>query len=164
MPPRRPTLRPATDADSAALVAMIASIYGEYGETIFTEGADSDLLDIEGRYAGRGGAFVVLEGAGGEIVGSHAALPVDPGRGLLTFRRLYLDRSLRGRGLGRSLMDWAVNWGREHGFRRVEFWSDTRFVDAHKFFGRYGFERTGEQRQMHDGALPYSEFFFARAL
>ena len=156
----RPTLRPATDADSEALVSLITAVYHEYGEVMFTEGADSDLLDLEARYAGRGGAFVVLEDEGGEIVGSHATLPIEGRDGLLTFRRLYLDRSLRGSGLGKDLMDWAVDWSRANSFRRVEFWSDTRFETAHRFFERYGFTRSGEVRDMDDGALPYSEYFF----
>ncbi len=58
-------------------------------------------------------------------------------------------------------MDWAVDWSREHGFRRAQFWSDTRFTRAHRFFEGYGFTKTGEVRDMDDGALPYSEFFFA---
>ena len=153
-------LRAATDADSDALVALIGSVYDEYGEVMFTEDADSDLLDVESRYAGCGGAFVVLENGAGDVVASHATLPIDPEAGLLTFRRLYLDKSLRGTGLGIELMDWAVDWSREQGFRRVEFWSDTRFEHAHQFFERYGFTKTGEVREMDDGALPYSEYFF----
>lgn len=153
-------LRPATNHDSSALIALIDAVYREYGEVMHTAGADSDLLEIEERYAGRGGDFVVLEDGQNNIVGCHAALPVDPGNGLLTFRRLYLKKSLRGGGHGMRLMDWAAKWARDQGYHRIEFWSDTRFEMAHKFFERYGFERTGEVRDMNDGALPYSEYFF----
>lgn len=157
-------LRPATDADGPALIELITTVYAEYGEVMHTAGADSDLLEIEARYAGRGGAFVVIEDKEGRIVGSHATSPVDPEAGLLTFRRLYLDKGQRGSGHGRLLMDWAVDWSRERGFRRIEFWSDTRFTPAHAFFERYGFTKTGEVRDMDDGALPYSEFFFCMDL
>ncbi|MFP6871909.1 MAG: GNAT family N-acetyltransferase [Verrucomicrobiales bacterium] len=157
-------LRKATNNDSAALIVLIDSIYSEYGEVMHTTGADSDLLEIEGQYCGRGGDFVVLEDGQDHIVGCHAALPIDPGAGLLTFRRLYLEKSLRGGGHGIRLMDWAVQWAREKGYRRVEFWSDTRFTAAHKFFENYGFEGTGEVRDMNDGALPYSEYFFRMSL
>ena len=57
-------------------------------------------------------------------------------------------------------MIWAIDWAREAGFRRVEFWSDTRFARAHAFFGKLGFQTRGETRDMNDGFQPYSEFFF----
>lgn len=155
------TIRKATNKDSAKLIALISEVYSEYGETMFTEGADSDLLDIEGRYAEKGGAFVVLENPSGEIVGCHATSPIDIYTGLLTFRRLYLDRSQRGGGLGKRLMDWAMDWAHSNKFNRVEFWSDTRFSKAHAFFERYGFERCDEIREMNDGVEPYREYFFS---
>jgi len=156
--------RPATDADSQALIDLISRVYDEYGEVMHTAGADSDLLTIEASYADRGGAFIVLEDDTGKVVGSHATSPIDPDSGLLTFRRLYLDRSLRGQNYGNQLMDWAIEWSRDHGYKRVEFWSDTRFVHAHRFFNRLGFTKTGEIRDMDDGALPYSEFYFCMDL
>ena len=157
-------LRDATDADSPAVIDLISSVYDEYGEVMYTDGADSDLLTIETSYAECGGAFVVLEDEAGRVMGSHATSPIDPDAGLLTFRRLYLHRSLRGSGCGKRLMDWAVEWSRNHGYQHVEFWSDTRFTHAHAFFERYGFTKTGEIRDMDDGALPYSEFFFTMDL
>ena len=57
-------------------------------------------------------------------------------------------------------MDWAVDWSIKNKFHRVEFWSDVRFKRAHSFFEKYGFVKSGEIREMNDGALPYSEFFF----
>ena len=157
-------LRRATNQDSPELIALIDTVYREYGEVMHTAGADSDLLEIEGRYSGKGGDFVVLQDGENTIVGCHATLPIDTGIGLLTFRRLYLEKSLRGSGHGKSLMDWAVEWAREKEYRQVEFWSDTRFSAAHRFFETYGFERTGEIRDMDDGALPYSEYFFRMEL
>jgi len=157
-------LRRATNQDSPELIALIDTVYREYGEVMHTAGADSDLLEIEGRYSGQGGDFVVLEDTAKTILGCHATLPIDAGKGLLTFRRLYLEKSLRGSGHGKRLMDWAVEWARKKGYRQVEFWSDTRFTAAHGFFKNYGFEGTGEVRAMNDGALPYSEYFFRMTL
>ena len=71
---------------------------------------------------------------------------------------------LRGSGWGGRLMEWAFDWARKHGQSRVEFWSDVRFTRAHRFFRRLGFEHDGRTREMHDGAMPYSEFFFFRDL
>ena len=61
-------------------------------------------------------------------------------------------------------MQWAFDWASSHAQTRVEFWSDTRFTRAHKFFRRLGFEHDGRVREMHDGLMPYSELFFSREL
>ena len=152
--------RTASNADCPALIELITNVYQEYGEIMHTAGADSDLLDIEAHYHQRGGEFIVLEDSSGNIVASHATSPIDQEIGLLTFRRLYLHHSLRGNQIGKQLMDWAVDWSRNHGYLHVQFWSDTRFSRAHRFFERFGFTKTGEIRHMDDGAAPYSEFFF----
>lgn len=62
--------------------------------------------------------------------------------------------------MGNILMNWTIVEVRRLGLKRVEFWSDSRFKRAHQFFGRFGFRRDGRERQMDDGAMPYSEHFF----
>ena len=153
-------IRRASNDDSNEIISLITSIYNEYGEIMYTEGADRDLLDIRGNYRAKGGDFIVMVNEVDEIIGSHATLPINTKDGVLTFRRLYLKKNYRGEGAGKKLMDWAVKWSIENQFNRVEFWSDVRFKRAHDFFEKYGFVKSGEIREMNDGALPYSEFFF----
>lgn len=155
-------LRPFQPNDRAGVIALIDAVYREYGDEICLAKADGDLLEIEDRYLQRGGAFVVLDDAGA-IRGSHAVAPLEAA-GVCTFRRLYLDFPLRGGVWGKRLMQWAVDWAAAAGFRRVEFWSDTRFTRAHRFFERHGFQRDGRIRDMDDGAAPYREYFFSRDL
>lgn len=154
-------IRPARSTDASDIVALIDAVYREYGDAVFLDGADGDLLDIEGCYHGAGGAFVVLDD--GALRGTHAVLPL-PSPGVCTFRRLYLEPDLRGGDWGNRLMQWAIDWAIGRGFRRVEFWSDTRFSRAHRFFARHGFARDGRIRAMDDGAMPYREHFFFRDL
>ena len=156
------TFRPGRKDDGPGLVRLVDEVYREYGDEADVEGYDRDLLDVEDSYRKIGGEFVVLE-QDGEIVGAHATQPVDRDAGLLTFRRLYLRARLRGTGTGQFLMDWAVQWSRDNGYRRVEFWSDTRFSRAHRFFERYGFEKGG-LRHVEEGKLKFSEYFFALSL
>jgi putative acetyltransferase len=152
-------LRPATPADVDSLVALIDGVYREYGDVIYLDGADADLLDVDRYYRAKHGEFVVLDDAG-VVRGAHAVLPFADRPGVCTFRRLYLDPALRGGSVGKQLMLWAVDWAVAHDLQRVEFWSDTRFARAHQFFKRLGFRATGDVREMHDGAAPYSEYFF----
>ena len=156
------TIRLGCREDADDLVQLVDGVYREYGDEIDLEGYDRDLLDIEGAYREVGGEFVVLEQEG-KVMGAHATQPVDREAGVVTFRRLYLRRELRGSTAGKELMDWAVGWSREAGFRRVEFWSDTRFDRAHRFFERYGFVRGGI-RDVEEGKLSFSEYFYAMEL
>jgi putative acetyltransferase len=158
----KPTLRPFVADDQDGVITLVDEVYHEYGDRLCLPGADADLADIAGTYLDHGGAFIVL--AAGTIVGSHALLPLDPEAGTCTFRRLYLDSSLRGTGWGEKLMGWAIELARAQDFERVEFWSDTRFRRAHRFFERIGFQRDGRTRQMDDGWVPYQEYFFWRDL
>ncbi len=155
-------LRPGRKDDGPGLVQLIGRVYREYGDEADVEGYDRDLLDVEKAYREPGGEFVVLEQEG-DIVGAHATQPIDHGTGLVTFRRLYLLAHLRGTGAGQFLMEWALQWSRDNGYRRVEFWSDTRFSRAHRFFERYGFEKGGI-RHLEEGKLKFSEYFFALSL
>ena len=70
---------------------------------------------------------------------------------------------MRGTGAGKVLMDWAIEWSRKHEFVRVEFWSDTRFARAHRFFESYGFVRGGT-REVQEGKLTFSEFHYGMDL
>ena len=155
-------IRRARNADSESIIALVGEVYREYGDRIFLEGADRDLLDIEGHYHARNGEFVVLD-QDGEIAGTHAVLPLDLKDGVITFRRLYIRKELRGLGYGLRLMGWAVDWAKRAGYRSVEFWSDVRFERAHRFFQTFGFTK-GEIRDMTDGAMPYSEYHFSMDL
>ena len=152
-------LRLALPEDQEAIMALIDAVYREYGDRLYTAGADRDLLDIATHYFNVGGVFIVLDDAG-VIRGTHAVLPVTERPGVCHFYRLYLDAALRGSGWGTRLMDWALDWARAHDMHRVEFWSDVRFTRAHAFFARCGFRPDGRVRAMDNGPMPYQEYFF----
>ena len=98
-------IRKASNSDSDEIISLITSVYDEYGEIMFTEGADKDLLDINQNYHERGGDFVVMIDQEKKIVGSHATLPINKKDRVLTFRRLYLKKTHRGEGEGKRLMN-----------------------------------------------------------
>ena len=153
-------IRPVEQGDTAAIIALIDGVYREYGEHVCLDGAEADLVDVVGHYSRDKCAFVVLE-YDGEVVGTHAVVPIDERPDACTFRRLYLRSDLRGTGWGEKLMRWAIDAAEDFGFCRVEFWSDVRFVRAHRFFKRLGFQYNSQVREMDDGWEPYREYFFS---
>ncbi len=154
-------IRNATDADSKGIIWLIDSVLGEWNDSVCLDDSEKDLLGIEQFFWNCGGAFFVLEQES-EIGGTHAVLAVGLHAGLCTFKRLYLDKSLRGKGAGIYLMQWNIDWSRERGFRKIEFWSDTRFERAHQFFEKFGFVKSGEPREMNDSHETYWEYYFCK--
>ncbi len=156
-------LRPAKNSDSQQIIQLIDAVYSEYNDTVCLDGAEKDLLDIEDAYRAVGGEFWVLI-QDDMVVGTHGALPCEsetaPDLKVCQFKRLYLAQTLRGTQWGHHLMQVTIDWARDVGFERVEFWSDTRFKRAHQFFTKFGFQRDGRSRDMDDGVEPYSEYFY----
>ena len=153
-------IRPVKNSDTDQVLKIISDTFEEYGDQVCLEGCDADLVDIEASYAYPDAAFVVVEGEG-EVIGCHAVKRVD--RDKFTFRRLYIRSDKRGTGAGDLVFNWAMDKAKELGASEIEFWSDTRFVRAHRFFEKYGF-RKGPMRDMEDSFHPYSEFQFSRSL
>ena len=155
-------IMPGRDSDSREVIALIEAIYGEYGEVMFTEGADGDLLAIEATYRARGGEFWVCRDGGGRLAAT-VAVKLDPAAGEATLKRLYVHKTLRGTGLADRLFDTVVAWASTRGASRLVSWSDTRFTRAHAFYARRGLTRIAT-RHMTDGAEPYSEYGYAMDL
>ena len=150
-------IRVAKPSDQDAIFLLVESVYAEYGYEASKTHGEADLMSLEESYFDKGGCFWVLESQAGVIRGAHAALPCN--ESVCTFRRLYLHGSLRGTSAGQELMKITIAWAKEHGFSRIEFWSDTKYQRAHRFFEKFGFTKTDQVRRLHDGLQPYQEYF-----
>ncbi|MGH7321480.1 MAG: GNAT family N-acetyltransferase [Candidatus Rokuibacteriota bacterium] len=135
-------LEPATPADAPAVIQLIGRVFAEYGFVFDPAVELPDLLRFERHYAAPRGAFFVVRVAGG-LAGSVGVERLADGTAEL--HRLYLDATLRGRGLGRALVEAVLAWCRAEGIGHLILWSDTRFDRAHALYERMGFRRTGER-------------------
>ena len=107
-------MRPATNTDGNAVRTLVFEVLREYGLSPDPEGTDADLPKIEEHY--RDGWFSVLE-VDGQIIGSVGLLP--HAGTVMELRKMYLHRDWRGRGLGRLLLNQALDEARKRGARRV---------------------------------------------
>ena len=158
---RHCVIRRAQKMHQAQIIGLIDEVLTEFGEKICLEpnGSEADLQTIEQSYFGVGGYFwVLIDRASDTVVGTHSGMPL--GQETCTFKRLYLKSEYRGDVWGKLLMQVAVDWASAGGFRQIEFWSDTRFHRAHRFFEKFGFTNTNETRTMNDSHLPYQEIRF----
>jgi putative acetyltransferase len=154
------SLTPADRADVPGVIALIGRVFAEYGFAYDPAIEVPDLLDFSAHYEAPRGAFFVLKQAN-HITGSVGVERV--GDESAELHRLYLDRELRGRGLGQALAEAVVAWCRARAISRLLLWSDTRFEQAHRLYMRMGFQQTGE-RVLPDDANQTREYGFERAL
>ncbi len=148
-------IRPASDADAAGVIAVIARAYAEYPGCVLDVDREETALK---RPASSFDRFWVVEEGGrvGGCVGLSLGEPAE-------LKKLYLDAALRGRGLGRELIALVEETARAAGARRIELWSDTRFLTAHAVYERCGYRRTGRTRDLHDLSHT-TEYHFEKAL
>lgn len=139
MPASPPQLRRARAEDSAACLALVTQVLAEFGLQPDAQGTDFDLTDFNAAYFSRGGDFAVLVAESGAIVGTCGLFPLEPG--VVELRKMYLAPSLRGRGQGRRLLDWALTRARELGFHRMTLETATVLKDAIALYERNGFTR-----------------------
>jgi putative acetyltransferase len=130
-------IRPATNADGAALRTLIFGVLGEFGLTPDPSGTDADLDDLACHYAG--GAFDVLVD-GERLIGSVGLAPID--QGVCELRKMYLDAEYRGRGQGRRLLTHAIARARGLGFQRIELETASVLQRAIALYAAFGFQPT----------------------
>lgn len=123
------------DRDAAA--AVIAQVLAEYSLGWEPDGADRDVLQVEECY--RDGAFWVVEWQG-KVVGTAAYYPIDRGENAVEIRKMYLLPIVRGKGLGRVLLNALESRIRQRGF--TEIWIETASVlqEAVLLYEKSGYE------------------------
>ncbi|OGW77582.1 MAG: hypothetical protein A3I73_05260 [Omnitrophica bacterium RIFCSPLOWO2_02_FULL_45_16] len=131
------TLRIFTKADSEGVKELILSILTK--EYPFDKNAysDSDLDKIYEVYGGEKDSFFVME-EDGLIVGT-VGVKEDSGNSAL-LRRLFVDIKHRKKGYGSELLDNAVSFCRDKGYKHVYFRCTDRMKDAMNLCIRKGFK------------------------
>lgn len=132
------SFRPAGNSDRAAIENLVFGVLAEYGLAPDPGGTDIDLQDIEGEYFRKGGAFDVLVTEDGGIVGSVALHATSPG--VCEIRKMYLVSGVRGKGLGRQLLEHALAKAKALGFSRVELETASVLKEAIALYVSFGFK------------------------
>ncbi|MFB7177504.1 GNAT family N-acetyltransferase [Streptomyces sp. NPDC056257] len=136
-----PAIRPATEADLPAIVAMLAD--DPLGAT---RESPEDLTPYRAalrRLAGDPNQHLVVAVRADRVVGT-LQLTIVPGlsrkgatRSVIEGVRVHADE--RGGGLGTRFIEWAVEKSRAEGCSLVQLTSDVTRTDAHRFYERLGF-------------------------
>jgi putative acetyltransferase len=132
-------LRPASNQDRSAIERLVFGVLREFGLSPDPANTDADLCDIEGAYIRPGGMFDVLATPSGEILGAVGLCPVS--RSTCELRKMYLDKSIRGQGHGRRLLEHALARARQLGFSRIILETANVLDKAIALYERCGFKQ-----------------------
>ena len=139
---------------------LIGRVFAEYGLLLMPVFEVPDLLQFDAHYTAPRGAFWIVRDDR-HVVGSVGVDRKDERTAEL--KRLYVDASLRGRGIGQRLVETVLEWTREEGLARLVLWSDTRFARGHRFYEKLGFQRWPGERYLADVSATW-EYHFRKPL
>jgi ribosomal protein S18 acetylase RimI-like enzyme len=132
------SLRPAREADAERVAALMT----ELGYPSTAEGVKDRL---HGSLNSQTSCCLVAQ-ADNEVIGvmSLELVPYFPTDSTICrVTSLVVSSRHRSRGVGEKLIADATTFAREHGCSGIEVTSAERRVDAHRFYQRLGFARTG---------------------
>jgi putative acetyltransferase len=134
--------REATNADGDKVRKLVFGVLAEYDLQPDPGGTDSDLNDIEKNYARRGGVFEVLEDGEGNLLGTVGLFPIDAET--VELRKMYFDKTLRGKGFGKIALERMIEQAKRLGFRRIYLETNSALKEAIGLYVKFGFAPTDE--------------------
>ena len=132
-------IRPFEDSDGAAVTSLIVGIQrGEFAIAI-TPADQPDLASIPDFYQTGAGNFWVAV-VDDEVVGTLGLR--DMGDGDVALRKMFVASKYRGEPhrVARRLLNAALAWAEEKKSRNIFLGTTSRFLAAHRFYEKNGFE------------------------
>jgi GNAT superfamily N-acetyltransferase len=142
------TFREATRADVPVILALLADDGLGASREVLGEEVDAaywrafEQIDADPRNE------LIVADDGGDVLAT-CQLTFTPslsrrGAERMTIEAVRVRADLRGRGVGRAMMAWALHRARERGCRLAQLTTDKRRTDAHKFYASLGFTASHE--------------------
>ena len=123
-------------ADTPRLWEILSNALAPYDLFVEPEGTDQDLCDVNAAYISGGGAFRVLLDDE-RLIGMYGLHWESPD--VVELRKMYLEPSYKGRGLGKDLLKDAIDQARTLGFTAMVLETNTCLFEAVSLYRRFGF-------------------------
>lgn len=134
-------IRAAERADRDQAIELVRSVVREFSLHFDAQGADAELMSMPDSYRDTGGACLVVVDGADSIVGTLGMMPVT--YDMVELRKMYLLPATRGHGVGRALVNYAIDWARDSGFARIELETAAAMHAAMALYRKVGFVPLG---------------------
>ncbi len=128
-------------------VALVGRLFREYasglGFSLDFQDFEHELQTLPGEYAPPKGALIVAY-CNGKPAGCVGLRPLDSETAEM--KRLYVRPDFRGRGIGRSLVEWVVAQGRRLGYQRMRLDTVPIMTEAIALYREVGFREISPYR------------------
>jgi ribosomal protein S18 acetylase RimI-like enzyme len=134
-------VRPAEPEDRLQLLSLVKGYFGFY-RTPFSESKVEALLDLLEQDPGLGVQLVA--DADGQLQGFaslYACLDTLVADRILVMNDLFVDPSLRDRGIGAALFSASLAYAAAHGYARLDWVTAVDNLGAQRFYDRHGGRR-----------------------
>lgn len=131
-------IRPATPADAIALSQLV--------EELGYQASSSEMPARLEAIGESGNAIALVADIDGAVVGlvtAHILSTIHATPPVAMLTALVVSKGVRGGGVGRQLVARAEQWARSMGAGRIAVTSGAQRADAHAFYERIGYARTG---------------------
>jgi ribosomal protein S18 acetylase RimI-like enzyme len=136
------------ERDMEAARRLFQAYETELGISLCFQGFATELATLPGAYAPPRGRLLLAKAAGA-AVGCVALRPLADG--VAEMKRLYLAPGVRGKGVGRSLVEHALAEARDIGYSRVRLDTFATMSAANALYDALGFKRIDAY---YDNPLP----------
>jgi GNAT superfamily N-acetyltransferase len=129
------------------VVGRIGELHGRYYAAAWGSGAPFEILvsralcDFVEHYDARKDLLLTAH-VDGVMVGSLAVAGRTPGPGSAQLRFVIVDPAYQGRGAGKAMLNTALDWCREAGFRKVFLWTVDHLPASRSMYEKAGFRVT----------------------
>jgi ribosomal protein S18 acetylase RimI-like enzyme len=127
---------PAAAADISAVRSLFLEYADSLGFDLTFQDFDAELAALPGKYAAPEGALIVARGDG-TVCACVALRKIDAE--CCEMKRLYVQPSRRGLGIGRQLVERIIDAARERGYRRMRLDTLETMKSAVALYRSFGF-------------------------
>lgn len=136
-------IRPIEQKDNLALAKVIRGALEEFGAnkpgTVYFDPTTDALFELFNNTAG---AFYFVALKDNELLGGAGIFPTENlPNGTCELVKLYLHKDARGTGLGKLLLNKAMDWAKENGYKQVYLESMPELSKAVTIYENVGFKR-----------------------
>lgn len=135
-------IRALTVADNGPLAALIRRVSAEYGLGAGCSVHDPQLDALFQVYNRVDARYLAVTGPDGRLLGGGGIAPLAGGeKGVCELQKMYFDRALRGRGLGRLLLRRLLGKAKALGYRQCYLETTAALAEATRLYEAEGFVR-----------------------